>query len=142
MEEAGEAMRIKGHVHGQPEELLRKLPSLDARTLFDEVEAWIAAGEKLGQLEASRRAADAAIATSAMSAGPASVNRARMMWIRVVAALMNNLQLDEAHDSQIEHLILTPLAEAEAKADRRAESRGARPPAVDTEADERGADRE
>jgi hypothetical protein len=125
MEEAGEATLVKDRIQGDPETVLQTLPSLSTRTLLDEVEAWIAAGEKLGQLEASRLAAEAAIASSARSAGPASVNRARMMWIRVVAALVNTVHLDEESDPQIGELILRPLAVAEGKADRRAETRSA-----------------
>lgn len=136
IEEAGEAKLVLSRLTEEAHRTLESLPSLGKRTLADEVDAWIGAGERLGKLEQKRASAEAAMAATPASLTPAMVSRARALWMRVVTALVNNLSLDDEPQPGVTEHILKPLEDAELKADR---SSGARCEGHDADPSESGA---
>lgn len=123
LEEAGEARLARERIVPKTRALLEALPSLEERTLADEVDAWMEAGDALGALEARRTAAEASLSESPIHTTPKAASRARTSWIRVVTAIVDNLALEEELDIELEQHVLLPLREAETRADRRAESK-------------------
>lgn len=120
LEEAGEARLVRDRVDSKTRSLLSSLPSLHGRTLADEVDAWMEAGDALGALEQRRSAAEDAKSARASEGAPRAIHHARRSWIRVVTALIDNLALEDEIDLELERAVLAPLREAESNADRRA----------------------
>jgi hypothetical protein len=121
--EAGVARTTRQRLADHPElgELLARLPSLESRTVADEVTGWLAAADQLRQLESQRRHLEQGGAAEA-PLDRAAVGRARGRWALVVQALVNQISLDETPDEQLRQLILDPLTEALARAEGRSKS--------------------
>jgi hypothetical protein len=120
--EAGVAEVTRHRLAGNKEvsALLAALPSLEKRSLADEVASWLDAGDQLRQLEVRRRQL-----TDQGSVGESPVDRsllvrARNRWIRVVNALTDQINLDDTPDEKLQQAILNPLTEALSRAEGRA----------------------
>ncbi|MEO7327064.1 MAG: hypothetical protein ABI193_00695, partial [Minicystis sp.] len=83
-------------------------------TLEDEHKAQIEAAKKLGELEKKKRELSAGTTDTTA----ADVVRARNLWIRTVTAFVAVLDLETLSDNDRAR-ILSPLEDAERKADRR-----------------------
>lgn len=84
-------------------------------TLYDTVQAWIATGRELQKLE-EQREAQAAKDTAAPSAK--SISTARANWLRVISAVLANLDISMAPAEAIE-AIRGPILAASARAEKR-----------------------
>ncbi|MDI3291278.1 hypothetical protein [Polyangium sp. 15x6] len=85
-------------------------------TLKDVVDAWIAAGARLAELENARTELLAKEATK--PEGVLSPQAARSLWLRVVSQVLSNLELSEAPAEYIE-AIRRPVLRAAERAERR-----------------------
>ena len=126
--EAGvaEVTRHRLAEHKDVQTLLTTLPSLENRTLADEVAGWLDAGDQLRQLEVQRRQITNQ-GDSPQSVDRTAVTRARNRWIRVLSALTNQIDLDDEPDEQLKKAILNPLNEALDRAENRAKKSAAKP---------------
>jgi hypothetical protein len=96
-------------------------------TLLDAVKTHVSAGRRLGVIEARRGVIDD-VAKSAKTADGAvtkPLTRARNQWIRVVNAVLTNLDLVPDLDDAVRSAIVGPYLRAEQAADRRAIARRA-----------------
>ena len=98
-------------------EFLGEIPAGAApHTLRDVVEAWIATGARLAELEHARTELLAKEATK--PEGSLSPQAARSLWLRVVSQVLSNLELSEAPAEYIE-AIRRPVLRASERAERR-----------------------
>jgi hypothetical protein len=104
-------------------------------TLLDEVEAWIAAGIELGQVE-RERVQLANEDSKTISAG--EMSKVRAQWAKVTNALLTNLDMaGDSVDADTLNRILQPLKDAEKKQTQAARRRAAaKEKALDPRADE------
>ena len=116
LDEAGDVEMVAGRLDDESRGLLKKFP-LPGTDLCAEVEAWIEAGGKLGELETKRSRLEGSDKEDGVTRSEAAAARNR--WIRTVNALLTNLDLVEDLDEETRRRILEPLRTAEAKADRR-----------------------
>lgn len=112
-DEAGNADAVRASLSPKDRQALRKIKVASARTLEDEVDAYLQAGSQLAQLEAERAASERS------TVAPLDILRARNQWIKAVRALQANLDLDPAVGDALRAQILGPLEDAEARVDRR-----------------------
>lgn len=115
--EAGvaEATRRRLAQHPEVSKLLESIPLPGGQTLASEVAAWLDAGQRLGDLETARRKLE----SSPLPSGPAQAVKARNRWIRVVNALIEQINLDDPPDEVITALVLAPTRKALARAAQR-----------------------
>ncbi len=116
--QAGFAALLRGRLTSQSRGQLRELPLPGGKSLHDAVEGWLAAADRLGELEETKARLQASVPTVA-----GRIFDARNRWIRTVNALIANAALAELDEEQ-ERLIFGPLRAAEATADARAARRG------------------
>ena len=96
---------------------LATIPGHDkATTLLDTVEAWIATGARLAELEHARTALLAKNATK--PAGSTTVHSARGQWFRVVSLVLSALEISDAPAEAVE-AIRGPVLRASERAERR-----------------------
>ncbi len=84
-------------------------------TLLDTVQAWIAAGRELQKLEEQR---EAQTAKDAVAPSAKSILAARATWIRVISAVLANLDISMAPPEAVE-AIRGPILAASARAEKR-----------------------
>ena len=125
-DEAGHVAAVKPTLDGAVRESLQKIHTVEGRTALDEVDAWIAAGERIGELLARRAVLEQTPANDNRS--PAQ--RARNKWIKTVHGVASNLQFVQGLSDEEEVRVFGPLRREEAKADRRVAARNA--PAAET----------
>jgi len=98
-------------------QLLTALPGHDkSTTLLDTVEAWIATGSRLAELEHARTALLAKEATKTVNA--ATVQTARAQWFRVVSLVLSALEITDAPAEAVE-AIRGPVLRASERAEKR-----------------------
>ena len=115
-DEAGEARLARKRIDPATRKALQKIPA-GGTTLQAEVEAWLRAADRLGELEDRRGELDRQI--SAEGTGQADAARARNEWIKAMRALESNLDLEPKATDAIRERLLSALHEADAKAERR-----------------------
>lgn len=120
-EEAGQAALLESRLTPAHIALLKKLKT-PSGTLWASIQEWIQLGAALGKLEDERGGGLDAVSPTAAE-GLAARNR----WIRTVNAIISVLALVEADEPGVT-AILSRIAEAERRADRRGESAAAAPP--------------
>ncbi len=116
LDEAGDVEMVAGRLDDDSRNRLRRFP-LPGTDLCAEVDAWIEAGGKLGELETRRARLEGGDKDDGVTRAEAAAARNR--WIRTVRALLTNLDLVEDLDEDTRRRILEPLQTAESKADRR-----------------------
>ena len=121
-EEAGQAALLESRLTPAHVALLKKLKTPNG-TLWTSIQEWIQLGAALGKLEDERGGSPDAVGPTAAE-GLAARNR----WIRTVNAIISVLALVEADEPGVT-AILSRIAEAERRADRRGDSAAAAPPA-------------
>lgn len=121
-EEAGNARQVRHTLDDTMLGALKKVKTVEGRTLADEVQAWLDAGDELGKLENERLVLEQKRDGQDKPSSPANVQKSRNRWIRLINALISNLALAEI-DAETEKFLLGRLREEEAKADRRMASR-------------------
>jgi len=101
--ESGNASRLKKLLKDEPDlgELLKTITTPDGKSLSATVDAWIATGPKLADVEHERAELEA---KQAAPADKATVQEARSRWFRIVTAILNNLDLSGAPLKDIEGL--------------------------------------
>ncbi|HEU4410553.1 MAG TPA: hypothetical protein VFS43_35185 [Polyangiaceae bacterium] len=117
LDEAGDAEALPRRLDEGQRGALDRVSVGGGRTLADEVDAWLSAARKLGELEAKR----AELAARRPARAPdraAAVAKARHRWVRVVNVIAQALALDEAIAPRLDEAFVTPLRLAEAKASR------------------------
>ncbi len=98
-------------------EFLDDIPSgAPPHTLRDVVEAWIATGARLAELEHART--ELLAKEAAKPEGNLSPQAARSLWLRVVSQVLSNLELSDAPGEYIE-AIRRPVLRASERAERR-----------------------
>ncbi len=117
--QAGFAALLRSRLTGSTRGSLREMPLPGGKTLADSVDAWLDAGDRLGQLEEEKARLAASVPTVA-----GRVFEARNRWIRVANAMVANAELVDLTEEQ-ERVIFGPLLDAEAKAEARQVRRSA-----------------
>jgi hypothetical protein len=123
LEESGEASLAKQRITEADRGLLAQIPAWNG-TALSLVEAWIATGEKLGDVERRRAQLAEQVASSSNTVSQSDVLTARNQWIRVVRAILSGLALTDDVDEQTLSTILQPLRNAVDKAADRRRSGG------------------
>lgn len=126
-EEAGQAALLESRLTPAHLARLASIKTLHGITLRDSVQEWMQIGKALGKLE-DERGGGLEAASPTAAEGLAARNR----WIRTVNAIRGVLDLVEADEPGVT-AILSRIAEAERRADRRSEDAEAAP-AVDVAA--------
>ncbi len=121
-EEAGQAALLESRLTPAHVALLKKLKT-PSGTLWASIQEWIQLGAALGKLE-DERGGSADTASPTAAEGLAARNR----WIRTVNAIISVLALVEADEPGVT-AILSRIAEAERRADRRGDNAAASPAA-------------
>lgn len=119
--EAGHTATLRAQLTAQDHGELKRHRTLHNRTIDDELNDWLAAGEKLGRVETER--GQLLRGPSAGSNNPGEHVKARYAWIRIANALTATLDILEDVDAAAKTRILGPLLEAESRADRRRPSK-------------------
>lgn len=116
--EAGEAQLARDRLTPERKAALKALPT-PSGSLLKAMQAWIHAGEKLGELETARAKLEAEAEGTPQEGTPqGSQLRARNRWIRVVRCVLQMLELEDV-DAETERHLLAPLHRALEKADHR-----------------------
>ncbi|WP_438007999.1 hypothetical protein WME89_04355 [Sorangium sp. So ce321] len=151
-DEAGEVKLARDRLTPESKAALKALPT-PGGNLLKAVQAWFAAGDELGKLDAQRVHLEAQDRPDTADSRGGQL-RARNRWIKVVRSVLQMLEL-EAADAETTRRLLAPLQREAAKAERRrssgkdeAEAEGGAPPdaggsgkpAIDEEASEVGVD--
>lgn len=113
--QAGHVAVVKKGLTAADRSELRRHKTLSGRTLEDELDAWLQAGEALGRIEAER----GQLLRGAATADRPDPARARHNWIRVTNALLATLELQDDLSPEVVSRLVGPLREAESRADRR-----------------------
>jgi len=115
--ESGNTARIGKLLEKQAEvvSLLESIPVRGKKTLADTVDAWLAAGETLAELENKR---EEELAEQAVPASKANIQQARGQWLRLVSLILHNLEMSRAAPEAIE-AIRGPIARASERAGKR-----------------------
>ncbi|MGK3966955.1 hypothetical protein WMF38_22610 [Sorangium sp. So ce118] len=151
-DEAGEVKLARDRLTPESKAALKALPT-PGGNLLKAVQAWFAAGDELGKLDAQRVHLEAQDRPDTADSRGGQL-RARNRWIKVVRSVLQMLELEGA-DAETTRRLLAPLQREAAKAERRrssgkdeAEAEGGAPPdaggagkpAIDEEAPEVGVD--
>jgi len=115
-EEAGQAALLESRLTPAQIARLTSIKTLHGTTLWDSVQEWIHLGAALGKLE-DERGGGLEAASPTAAEGLAARNR----WIRTLNAIRGVLDLVEADEPGVA-AILSRIAEAERRADRRGET--------------------
>ncbi len=120
-EEAGQAALLESRLTPAHRALLTSIKTLHGTTLWDSVQEWMHLGKALGKLEDER---GGGLETTRPTAAEGLAARNR--WIRTINAILGVLDLVEADEPGVT-AILSRIAEAERRADRRGEGAEAAP---------------
>lgn len=110
-DEAGQARQLASNINEAQEEWLAGIP-MPGGSLLDTVQAWLAAGVELGELEHQRNTVD-------VPGRRLRVNRARSRWVRAIRAVRTIVELTEP-DSPLVEEALGRITAAEMAANPRA----------------------
>ena len=113
-DEAGYAQLLRERLTHESKIALKALPT-PGGSLFKIVMAWLAAADELGKLETKKTQLLAAERPA--EGTPGGQLKARNRWIKVVHSVLAMLDLEEV-DADTQRLILAPLQDALAKAER------------------------
>lgn len=117
LDQVGDAEALPGRLDPTSLTLLESLETPEG-PLRIHVDTWISAAGEIGRLE-KRRAEIEAQRSVSQSVSASQARTVKLTWIRVVRALVNLIEVDEAATPEIKERILAPLHRAEALADRR-----------------------
>lgn len=128
--EAGNVARVEKLLAQEPElrPFFKSIVLPGKITMVEVIERWIAAGKALGKVDEKREALLAQLAP----ADKATIQAARSRWIRVVSAVLNNLELSAADRAAIE-TIRGPVLRASERAAKRYASGETNTPVLDAE---------
>ncbi|AUX28830.1 MULTISPECIES: hypothetical protein [Sorangium] len=115
-DEAGEVKLARDRLTPESKAALRALPT-PGGNLLKAVQAWFAAGDELGKLDAQRVHLEAQDRPGEANS-PGGQLRARNRWIKVVRSVLQMLEL-EGPDAETMGRLLAPLQRETAKAERR-----------------------
>ncbi|WP_437984268.1 hypothetical protein [Sorangium sp. So ce117] len=115
-DEAGEVKLARDRLTPESKAALRALPT-PGGNLLKAVQAWFAAGDELGKLDAQRIHLSAEDRPGAADPRGGQL-RARNRWIKVVRSVLQMLELEGA-DEETARRLLAPLQREAAKAERR-----------------------
>jgi hypothetical protein len=142
-DEAGEVKLARDRLTPESKAALRALPT-PGGNLLKAVQAWFAAGDELGKLDAQRIHLHAQERPDGADPRGGQL-RARNRWIKVVRSVLQMLELEGA-DEETARRLLAPLQREAAKAERRrsggkeeTEVEGSAPPDADEPAIDEGA---
>lgn len=116
-DEAGQAHIVRERLTAESRGALKALPT-PSGSMLKAVLAWLSAGQELGKLEI-RKAQLAAAERPIEGTVQGNHLKARNRWIKVVSSVISMLELEEEINADTQRLILAPLHEALAKAERR-----------------------
>jgi hypothetical protein len=117
-DEAGEVELAQERLTADTKTVLKAAPA-PGGNLMKHVQAWFAAGKELGDLEQEKAKVVAEMGEQQAGGAQGNQVRARNYWIKVVRALLQNVELEEI-DAETRRHILAPLELALTKAERRA----------------------
>ncbi|HEY4118448.1 MAG TPA: hypothetical protein VGM56_11360 [Byssovorax sp.] len=122
-DEASEAVRVAANLTKAQKKSLGALPTIDGRTLLDEVQGRFDAAGALGDLEQDKRDVETQLAkkTGVVTAG--DVLAAQRRWMRAVKALVSVIDAVRAPDPALAELVVAPLAALEEAGDRRSKKK-------------------
>jgi len=123
IDEAGNAATVRQDLDKATRAELKRIPSIEGRTLDDEVQAWVKAGEALGPVAAKKAALEHQLANPEDGADSQALRAARLQWIRIARALESNLDLVKKISSEDRGKVLGLLHQAAANAERRSAAR-------------------
>ncbi|AUX20253.1 hypothetical protein SOCEGT47_007190 [Sorangium cellulosum] len=115
-DEAGEVKLARDRLTSESKAALKALPT-PGSNLLEAVQAWFAAGDELGKLDAQRIHLEAQDRPEPADPRGGQL-RARNRWIKVVRSVLQMLEL-EAPDEETTRRLLAPLEREVAKAERR-----------------------
>ncbi|WP_437734949.1 hypothetical protein [Sorangium sp. So ce1335] len=115
-DEAGEVKLARDRLTPESKAALKALPT-PGGNLLKAVQAWFAAGDELGKLDAQRVQLEAQDRPDQANPRGGQL-RARNRWIKVVRSVLQMLEL-EAADAETTRRLLAPLQREAAKAERR-----------------------
>ncbi|WP_437486484.1 hypothetical protein WME75_03715 [Sorangium sp. So ce1014] len=115
-DEAGEVKLARDRLTPESKAALKALPTPGGH-LLKAVQAWFAAGDELGKLDAQRIHLEAQDQPGATESRGGQL-RARNRWIKVVRTVLQMLELEEA-DTETTRRLLAPLQREAGKAERR-----------------------
>ncbi|WP_437335932.1 hypothetical protein [Sorangium sp. So ce394] len=115
-DEAGEVKLARDRLTPESKAALKALPT-PGGNLLKAVQAWFAAGDDLGKLDARRVHLEAQDRPGAADPRGGQL-RARNRWIKVMRSVLQMLELEEA-DAETTRRLLAPLERETAKAERR-----------------------
>ncbi|WP_438018179.1 hypothetical protein WMF18_03455 [Sorangium sp. So ce315] len=118
-DEAGEVKLARDRLTPESKAALKALPT-PGGNLLKAVQAWFAAGDELGKLDAQRVQLEAQDRQEPVDPRGGQL-RARNRWIKVVRSVLQMLEL-EAADAETTRRLLAPLQRETAKAERRRSS--------------------
>lgn len=116
-DEAGEVRLARERLTPESKAALKALPT-PGGNLLKAVQAWFAAGDELGKLDARRARLEAEAKQAPVEHPRGGQLQARNRWIRVVRSVLQMLELEQV-DAETERHLLAPLQRELAKAERR-----------------------
>lgn len=96
-DEAGQARQLARNINANHEQWLAGIP-MPGGSLLDTLQAWLAAGEELGELERQRNSVD-------VPGRRLRVNRARSRWVRAIRAVRTIVELTEPDEPLVEEAL-------------------------------------
>ena len=121
IDEAGNAATVRQSLDKPTRAELKRIPSIEGRTLDDEMQAWLKAGEQLGPVAAKKAALEHQLANPEEDAE--SLRPVRLGWIKIARALESNLDLVKKISNEDRAKVLGLLHQSAANAERRGTSR-------------------
>jgi hypothetical protein len=115
--ESGNTARVAKLLEEKPEveSFLKGVFTTDKKPLLETVRRWVATGVKLEKLEHER---EELLAKQAVPVAKLTIQAARSQWLKVVSAILSNLELSEAPQEAIE-AIRGPVLRASERAGKR-----------------------
>ncbi len=121
--EAGNAESVRALLDKKTRAELAKIPSIEGRTLDDEVTAWVKAGEALGPVAAQKAAVEHQLENAADVSSGSALRTARLDWIKIARALETNLDLIKNLAPEERSAVLGLLHRSAASAERQSAAR-------------------
>ncbi len=120
---SGSAATLREELDKPSRAELKRIPSIEGRTLDDEVQAWVKAGEQLGPIAAKKAALEHQLANPEEVTESPALHDARMRWIKIARALESNLDLVKGLSNEDRGKVVGVLQTAAANAERRSAAR-------------------
>ncbi len=119
IDEAGNAATVRQSLDKPTRAELKRIPSIEGRTLDDEMQAWLKAGEQLGPVAAKKAALEHQLANPEEGEESKALRSARLGWIKIARALESNLDLVKKISNEDRAKVLGLLHQSAANAERR-----------------------